>query len=222
MTIGTRLAAQLACLTMATISPVWCSTMSRVDYSFEDAVRSADIIVVGRVLESPGAAALRGNLGMKHLIGVEQYIKGRGPSELSLLTFNGCFEAQVKGNTEIQCVTGMPEPTVPDVGTVAVFFISGQRFAPYGPGFLRIEEDPGSGERYIQVSIRWHELLDEGGVRAYEEFQRNLPLDSSHLQLMEYWHWIQKVRPEELTKFVHQIEAIEARRIQERINLDVP
>jgi hypothetical protein len=128
----------------------------------------------------------------------------------------------VKGNTEIQCVDGFPEPTVPDVGTAAVFFISGQRFAPYGPGFLRIEEDPGSGERYIQVSIRWHELLDEGGVRAYEEFQRNLPLDSSHLQLMEYWHWIQKVRPEELTKFVHQIEAIEARRIQERINLDVP
>jgi hypothetical protein len=218
MTIGTRLAAQLVCLTMAAISPVWCSTMSRVDHSFEDAVRSSDIIIVGRVLESPGAAALRGNLGMRHLIEVEQYVKGRGPSELSLLTFNGCFEAQVKGNTEIQCVEGFPEPTVPDVGTAAVFFISRQRFAPYGPGILRVEEDPESGGQYVQVSIRWHELLDEAGMRAYEESAS----DSAQVQLLKYWRWTRKVRLEELTRFVLQIETDEVRRAQESISLDVP
>ena len=202
MTHNAEAVVSLLCLAIA---PAWSTVQSRPDYTFEDTVAWADIIVIGRVLESPRIGDLDGRFGLKHQIQVDQYVKGHGSPVLLLETANGCFEVQEDGKPDVLCIMGVPEPSVPEAGTVGVVFLSGGHFAPYGPGFLPISHEPAED---IQVMVRWHELLDEDGLRAYEEARQNP-------ELLKYFRALRTVPLSELGGFVAEIEEMARRRHQE-------
>jgi hypothetical protein len=118
--------ALLAAAIVAT--PTWASRV--VQMGFEEAARSAGVIVIGRVTASDDAGTLHTRPGgstyvvRKHRIRVSEYLKGHGPSEIVVETLGGKFVQEVNGKpTELYSLAG-GQPQLPEGQDQLLLFLS--------------------------------------------------------------------------------------------------
>ena len=153
--LGPSLLVALCVLTVvATVAPAMGSSVVQ-QFSFEEAVSGADLVVLGRVVETPDLAIRdsKRRINTHHTFEVEEYIKGNGPHELTVVTTGGKYWAETENGPVLRRVISTA-PQLPAEGTEILLFLRNTDvgYAVYSASHsvVRVETDA-EGRRTVRL-----------------------------------------------------------------------
>lgn len=146
--------------------------------SFEEVVPASDLIVVGEVVRVPELAEYdprTHEVFKRNVVRALEYLKGDGPPEIVVLTLGGSF--RMPGEPRLQEMAYGGEPSLPGVGTKALFFL--KRFGPSGDfmlytathGVRAVQPKFGQQEECARIVLRDVANMTPATQQAYHQLQ---------------------------------------------------
>jgi hypothetical protein len=121
--LATMILAMIALWTVAFASRV-------IQMSFEEAARTAAVVVLGTLMESEEFGTVRKYstgttmVVRKHRFHVDEYLKGDGPSEIVVETLGGKYKREIDGKQSERYESVGGQPQLPEEGTAVVLFLT--------------------------------------------------------------------------------------------------
>lgn len=147
-----------------------------VEMSFEQAAQTADVIVLGTVVEvSTMGREEQGVVVRDNRVRVDEYLKGEGESEIVVQTIGGPFMQEKDGHVERMTAVVPGQPQLPSVGTRVLLFLT--RYGGSGAymicsashGVREVMRRPGSTEGSVVLAFQRPDLMPR---RAADDYRR--------------------------------------------------
>ena len=141
--------------------------------SFEDALSGSDLVVLGKVVESPEIGVFDPEIGVRrqHTIWVKQYIKGEGPDEITVITAGGKFWKDTDEGRKLYEGSSDAAPQLPPEGTEVLLFLRswGGGYLIYSAthGVVPVKTEP-DGTRFVWLRFQSPEGMPPDTRGNYE------------------------------------------------------
>ena len=137
--------------------------------SFEEVLGGSDLVVLGKIIESPEIGVADPELGVRrqHTILVEQYVKGEGTNEITVITAGGKYWK------EGRLYEGIPSGfrQLPPEGTEVLLFLRGWSrgylIYSFTHGVIQVEYEP-DRTRFVWLNFRRPEAMPPDTLANYE------------------------------------------------------
>lgn len=169
---------------VAAVSAVQGSMIQEI--SFEETARIADIIVVGRSVESPEYGTYEPRSGVvvrRHRFQVHEYLKGTGPSEIEVATLGGKFQLEREGRLEDAVEVAGGQPQLPEEPVDMVLFLTGHgrvnafMICSASYGVVRVKRNTETGESEVLLVFGEPEVMPEEALAQYRLLEQEEPTE---------------------------------------------
>jgi hypothetical protein len=148
--------------------------------SFEEAVRTAGIVIHGTVTESEEYGTVRQHPGgttvvvRKHRVHADEYLKGDGAPDIVVETLGGKYMREVDGKQTEHYLLAGGQPQLPAVGTEVVLFLT-----PFGgkdtfmissatAGVVSVDKDA-NGQAFVKLGFEDPDVMPLEAREAYKQ-----------------------------------------------------
>lgn len=172
-----KLLAKIGCVAAVFVAVTAWSGGSRASLAFqmtfEQAAGYSQLVIVGRVVESPefGTADNGAGVVRRHRVKVEQYLKGSGGDEIQVYTSGGKFVTQTDHGPEIY-EGSSDAPQLPEDGSSVVLFLrpwrDGYTMASASHGIIPVSTAK-DGTRTVLLYFQQPELMPPEALAGFRE-----------------------------------------------------
>lgn len=150
------------------------------EISFEETARTADIVVVGRTVESPEFGTYDSKWGIvvrRHRFHVEDYLKGEGPAEITIATVGGKYRRSHEGTVQEAYEVAAGQPQLPPEGKDVLLFLTRHgdleafMVCSASHGVVPVEQGPEKGERLVVLAFGEPAVMPETALTQYRRLQ---------------------------------------------------
>jgi hypothetical protein len=150
------------------------------EISFEETSRTAEIVVVGRVVETPEFGTYDPKWGVvvrRHRFHVDEYLKGEGPAEIMIATLGGKYKRSHEGTLQDAYEVSAGQPQLPEGREDVLLFLTRHgdleafMICSASHGVVPVKYAQEKGENRVVLAFGEPAVMPEAALAQYRRLQ---------------------------------------------------